>query len=374
MLLLLWSLTNPDVHVQITVMGHSAGGHLGSLALLMLAQQKHAAAAATQQMQVQVQVQAARVPQVRLLPPAGVSSSSGSNSSRDGSNGSSSSSRPHLPDEQLRQRDELAAAEAAHHHTIHPDQDPVLHLPQQQPPQHQGQQQQGPHWTAAGVLCVPTPLAFIGMSSIYDVARHFEFESLRGVAGISTMGRACGGVVNFDAVSPAVVLRRAATAADAGACGGGKQLESSSGIGMLRGTGVQQPVGQFLVGKQQQTGSSQVRAAAAGPILAGEVIPFRSGLDGRQPAQQPAAASDGSVGHQPQQQQQQRQQQQQGAVLETSSSGSSSSSSASVVECPTSALLAAFSVAAVQHMPPCILMSRCEGLFASSRLVTNRVW
>ena len=350
---------------HIAVMGHSAGGHLGSLALLMLAQQKHLA---TQQHQHQHQHHQqqqqepfdVRVPQVHLVHPGAANSPSSSSSSSISSLQSQHHSmhQQGLPDQQLQQRADLAAAEAAHqHHYTHHDQPPTSQALQQQqqqqhPQQRQQQQQLGPHWLGTGhaVLGIPTPVAFIGMSSIYDVARHFEFESLRGVSAIRTRPRACGGADNFYSVPPAALLPRgAAAAAAAGGCSGSsgswgstrREHISSSSVGARQeqaGQQVQQgrhdgqPWG-VAAGSSLRSPPAPAAApgAASGPELLGEVIPFRSGLDGSR--QQTSTDASGS-----------------GAPQETGGS--------SGMGCPVSSVLAGFSKAAADSMPPCILMSR----------------
>lgn len=53
------------------------------------------------------------------------------------------------------------------------------------------------------------PWVFIGMAGVYDISKHFEFERMRGVEGISMMKRAMGGFSGFDAMSPSVQLSQA---------------------------------------------------------------------------------------------------------------------------------------------------------------------
>jgi hypothetical protein len=119
-------------------------------------------------------------------------------------------------------------------------------------------------------------------------------------------------------------------------------------------------------------GSSSIAGPANGPVLAGEVIPYRSGLEGRAaglggnpdastaigsmlPQKQPLLTSSSSPG---------------GSNSSHSSSSSSHSRSSDVgghvpqgavsgSVCSTSALLACLTAgAAAEHMPPCIIMSR----------------
>jgi hypothetical protein len=295
-----------------------------------------------------------------------------------------------LPEQQLQQRTDIAEAEAPHRHHIHPDQSPVSPALQQQDQQlvmHQQQQQQqqlGLHWTATGqyVLSIPTPAAFIGMSSVYDVRRHFEFESLRGVAGISTMGRACGGAVNFNSISPASVLRRAAAAAAAAAAGPADAGSSSHGGGSF-GSSVTHPemstTAAALGGSSGVTHPvSSVTHPDNAPVLAGEVIPYRSGLVGCTAAVGNGLDGLKSTGVPAQLQRQALPSSRvssagSSAQGSNSSSGSSSSSSAagghvpqspvSDSVCSTSALLACLTAAAAaQHMPSCIIMSRWVGV------------
>jgi len=57
------------------------------------------------------------------------------------------------------------------------------------------------------------PNKFIGLAGVYDVGYHYEYEDSRGVAIVSTMGRAMNGPENFDVCSPARLMpRRACTA------------------------------------------------------------------------------------------------------------------------------------------------------------------
>jgi hypothetical protein len=44
-----------------------------------------------------------------------------------------------------------------------------------------------------------------GISGVYHIADHYEFESLRGVEHLSTMGRAMYGPEIFDRFSPSVL-------------------------------------------------------------------------------------------------------------------------------------------------------------------------
>jgi hypothetical protein len=96
--------------------------------------------------------------------------------------------------------------------------------------------------------------------------------------------------------------------------------------------------------EQQQQQHTALPGSPKGPVLLGEVIPCRSGLDGGAPTQ-----THSTDHHQHQQQQQQ---------LKAQRDQADSSSSSTAVQCPTSAVLEHFTAAAAQFMPPFILMSR----------------
>ncbi|KAG1673937.1 hypothetical protein FOA52_015692 [Chlamydomonas sp. UWO 241] len=64
-----------------------------------------------------------------------------------------------------------------------------------------------------GVTDGRMPAACINMAGVYDIARHYEFESQRGVHELSMMKRAMGGPAGFAAMSPSVLLRGGAGAA-----------------------------------------------------------------------------------------------------------------------------------------------------------------
>ena len=61
----------------------------------------------------------------------------------------------------------------------------------------------------------PPLAAFVGMCGVFDVARHFEFESWRGVGSLSTMRPAMGGDAGFAPLSPALLAAAAPAAAAA---------------------------------------------------------------------------------------------------------------------------------------------------------------
>lgn len=50
------------------------------------------------------------------------------------------------------------------------------------------------------------PRAFVGLCGVYDIARHYDYEDSRGVALVSTMGRAMGGGEKFAECSPLVLV------------------------------------------------------------------------------------------------------------------------------------------------------------------------
>ncbi|GBF97482.1 hypothetical protein Rsub_10405 [Raphidocelis subcapitata] len=184
---------------RLAVLGHSAGGHLGALAVMLLAQLRAEAEAAAAAAAVVRPQQRGQRPEQRAAAAGGAATASSS-----GGGG----------------RPEGAAP-------------PLLSLPRVQ--------------------------LFVGMSGIYDIGRHAEYEEARGVHAISTMGRACGGPGLWDDVSPAVVLARAL--AGAASAGGG-------GAGGGRGGG---PGG----GGPGEVGRGYYSAFA----LAGEAVPYRCGLD-----------------------------------------------------------------------------------------------
>eukprot|EP00959_Pyramimonas_sp_CCMP1952_P295975 6191228-Pyramimonas_sp.AAC.1 len=57
---------------------------------------------------------------------------------------------------------------------------------------------------------MPQPQLSIGLAGVYHVAEHFQYEFNRGVAEISTMKAAMGGLEAFDAQSPTVMAQRVA--------------------------------------------------------------------------------------------------------------------------------------------------------------------
>jgi hypothetical protein len=121
------------------------------------------------------------------------------------------------------------------------------------------------------------PLNFIGVAGVYDISKHYEYESDRSVQELSTMKRAIGGLGMAAAVSPSVVLatalRRAARAAvgvpldddDYEVDGGGLRGEG----GGLRGAGG---------GAEEGDEAAAVWFYREFP-LAGEAIAHRIGFD-----------------------------------------------------------------------------------------------
>jgi acetyl esterase/lipase len=63
---------------------------------------------------------------------------------------------------------------------------------------------------AAAASALPPLHALVGLAGVYNVERHFMYETGRGVNSISTMEAAMGGRHAFDAHSPSVALRSAA--------------------------------------------------------------------------------------------------------------------------------------------------------------------
>jgi hypothetical protein len=57
------------------------------------------------------------------------------------------------------------------------------------------------------------------MAGVYDLTKHFSYETQRSVQELSTMKRAAGGKAGFPSVSPAVIVARALR--EAAPAGGG---------------------------------------------------------------------------------------------------------------------------------------------------------
>lgn len=66
------------------------------------------------------------------------------------------------------------------------------------------QQEGGQHAEAPGDARMPA--TFVGVSGVYDLAKHYQYEEGRGLHVLSTMARACGGVEGFPSLSPSVIL------------------------------------------------------------------------------------------------------------------------------------------------------------------------
>jgi len=45
-----------------------------------------------------------------------------------------------------------------------------------------------------------------GLAGVYDIAAHYDHESMRGVEDVSTMARAMYGPKRFDRFSPTVII------------------------------------------------------------------------------------------------------------------------------------------------------------------------
>jgi len=67
--------------------------------------------------------------------------------------------------------------------------------------QHHNQQQQQQH--------LRMPQQFVGVTGVYDIAKHYAYEKDRGVHSLSTMLPAMGGFEHFAANSPSVILAAA---------------------------------------------------------------------------------------------------------------------------------------------------------------------
>jgi len=82
------------------------------------------------------------------------------------------------------------------------------------------------------------PQRFLGVAGVYDICKHYAYESDRGVQELSTMKRAIGGLGMAAAVSPSVIIaaalqrgrRQAAAAANAAAAGGGEVDEDDESV------------------------------------------------------------------------------------------------------------------------------------------------
>lgn len=102
------------------------------------------------------------------------------------------------------------------------------------------------------------PARFIGISGVYDIAQHYQYEYNRGVHEISTMKRAMGGPTHFGAFSPSVLLGATLDAAAAGA--------SSSNVVVVNGgscSGGEAGAGSSSGSSSNGSGSSAAASAAA---------------------------------------------------------------------------------------------------------------
>jgi acetyl esterase/lipase len=70
------------------------------------------------------------------------------------------------------------------------------------------------------------PALFVGAAGMYDAAKHYHFERLRGVHELSTLKRAMGGAERFAAMSPAAILGAATATAAAAATGGSGNIDN----------------------------------------------------------------------------------------------------------------------------------------------------
>jgi acetyl esterase/lipase len=360
---------------RITVVGHSAGGHLAALAMMMLAQQRQQALAAAAAAAAEAEDGSRRHRQ--QVQQQGMRSQ--------GQGPSSTLQLQQLPVQQQQQRpiSQHPQQQQLQQQHVVLQQQQGQHL-QRPLPQHHPQQQQRrrrrPLWYIPDPRALPQPLLFVGMSSVYDVGLHFEFESMRGVAGISTMARACGGAAMFGAVSPALLLKHAAAAAAATRDKAGGSIAAAVQPGSISN---QQQLLQPVQWPQLPAGAAAAAAAsynftpaqlgsrslqrcsrpgssgfAVSPgrdarqlqqqqQLHGEVIPIRIGM------QQPHAASSnsGSTLTNP------------GAAVApepyTPSSSSSSHSTGSTSFGDAATLLRGFSAADAAQLPPFVLMSSC---------------
>ena len=57
-------------------------------------------------------------------------------------------------------------------------------------------------------LCSRVVILYAGMVGVYDIETHYRYEEGRGVALLSTMERAMGGLAGFASLSPALILDR----------------------------------------------------------------------------------------------------------------------------------------------------------------------
>jgi acetyl esterase/lipase len=184
---LLWISAHADSFggdaAAVSVLGHSAGAHLGALALLSLAQAHEESAAAAAQQGSNLERRHTASSSLARAPTRSSSSSSSTTTINDNNT--------------CAPRHDDTTATALH---------------------------------AAGSPPPPLlPKLFVGMCGIYDVAAHRCHEAARGVAGVSTMSRAVGGAALFDAVSPTKLLRRAAQHAPRSSSGSSSTTAAAEG-------------------------------------------------------------------------------------------------------------------------------------------------
>jgi hypothetical protein len=98
------------------------------------------------------------------------------------------------------------------------------------------------------------PQQFVGVTGVYDIAKHYAYEKDRGVHSLSTMLPAMGGFQQFAANSPSVVLAAAL-----------QQLDTQSAApAQLQGQSLQQQHPQQQQQQQRQQGHEQQQAAING--------------------------------------------------------------------------------------------------------------
>ena len=133
-------------------------------------------------------------------------------------------------------------------------------------------------------LSLPLPVIFIGMSGVYDVAKHFEYEMSRGRHQLSTMGRACGGHIQMGEVSPVTILVRAAAAAsgDSAIAAAAEGLSGISAAEAARQQSEQQEQQQWQgLQHEQQQGLEQQRGQQQGLSRVGPSVSVRDAAAAR---------------------------------------------------------------------------------------------
>lgn len=169
------------------------------------------------------------------------------------------------------------------------------------------------------------PALFVGMSAVYDIAKHYEFERSRGVHELSMMKRAMGGHGGFAAASPSVILQAAADAAN----------PEEAAAAAARGS-VEVPFGGW-----GSSGSSEHDFYRSFELM-GDAIVARAGLDAvaltSRPPGQGSDDSDSSS-------------KSDGEVV-AAGSGSGAGGGSSGAEPP-------FTLRAARHLSPCVVMGSC---------------